>query len=70
MRPLWLVDDVVPTVRRVRPERDAVGRDWIGLRANGDYLVTGAREAPLLPALLTLLLAVGGLMATWRREGR
>ncbi|MEE8272052.1 MAG: hypothetical protein V3R98_10040 [Alphaproteobacteria bacterium] len=66
----WLVDDGVPTVRRVRPERDAVGRDWIGLRANGDYLVTGAREAPLLPALLTLLLAVGGLMATWRREGR
>jgi len=66
----WLAEDGVPTIRRVDPERDTAGRSWIGLRSNGDYLVTGAREAPLLPAALVLLLALGGLMATWRREGR
>ena len=66
----WLAEDGVPTIRRVDPERDTVGRSWIGLRSNGDYLVTGAREAPLLPAALVLMLAVGGLMAAWRREGR
>jgi len=67
---VWLADDGVPDVRRVAPDRDAAGRDWIGLRANGDYVVTGVREAPLMPAALALLLAVGGLMAAWRREGR
>ncbi|NNG04973.1 MAG: hypothetical protein HKM95_12855 [Inquilinus sp.] len=66
----WLAEDGVPAVRQVRPERDAAGRNWIGLRANGDYLVTGAREASLLPPAAVLLLAIGGLMAAWRREGR
>ena len=66
----WLAEDGVPTIRRVDPERDTAGRSWIGLRSNGDYLVTGAREASLLPAALVLALALGGLMATWRREGR
>ncbi len=66
----WLAEDGVPTIRRVDPERDTAGRSWIGLRSNGDYIVTGAREAPLLPAALVLMLAVGGLMASWRREGQ
>ena len=67
---VWLAETGVPTIRRVDPERDTAGRSWIGLRSNGDYLVTGAREASLLPAALVLVLAVGGLMAAWRREGR
>ena len=66
----WLAEDGVPNIRRVDPERDTAGRSWIGLRSNGDYLVTGAREASLLPAALVLALTIGGLMAAWRREGR
>ncbi len=66
----WLAEDGLPEVRRIEPGRDAAGRDWIGLRANGDYVVTGVSEAPLMPAALALLLGVGGLMAAWRREGR
>ena len=47
-----------------------LGRSWIGLRQNGDYVVTGFGEVPLLPAVAALLLAIGLLLAAWRREGR
>jgi hypothetical protein len=66
----WLVDEGAPSVRRVAPGRDAGGRGWIGLRANGDYDVTGLIETPLLPAPVALLVILGCLMAGWRREGR
>ena len=49
--------------------RAAAGRNWMGLRANGDYTVTGFSEMPLLPGIAALLLIVGGLLAAWRREG-
>jgi hypothetical protein len=68
----WVVD--LPQggieVRRTNPERDQSGRNWIGMRANGDYVVTGVTEAPLVPAALVLLLVLAGLLAAWRREGR
>ena len=40
-----------------------------GLLANQRYLVTGVEQVPLLPALLALVLVLGGLLAAWRREG-
>ena len=65
----WL-EDGMPTLRRVGPEEDAAGPGWIGLRANGAYVVERLRQFPLLPALLVLLLALGGSVAAWHREGR
>jgi hypothetical protein len=65
----WLIDGV-PDIRRVRPGRQAAGRGWIGLKANGDYTVAGVDEVPLLPGLLVLAAALGTLMLAWRREGR
>ena len=65
----WL-EDGLPSIRRTRPERDAAGDDWMGLVQQGDYVVTGVRQIPLLPAALVLLLFVGGAMAAWYREGR
>jgi hypothetical protein len=41
----------------------------LGLRANGDYVVTGLSEIPLLPGFAALLFAVATLIAAWRREG-
>lgn len=67
---VWLGEDGVPSIRRVRPGRDAAGSGWIGLRANGDYVVTGLDDTPLLPAGLAMMLALGTLMTAWRREGR
>jgi hypothetical protein len=66
----WIGDGSVPEVRRVAPERLAAGHDWLGLRENGDYIVTGVREMPLLPGVAALLLALGLFLAAWRREGR
>jgi len=60
----------LPDVRRVAPGRDAAGRGWIGFRQNGDYVVTGLQETPLMPAWAALLLALGTLILAWRREGR
>jgi hypothetical protein len=67
---VWLAESGPPEVRRVRPDRDAAGEGWIGLRANREYVVAGVREVPLMPAGLALLLVLGALMAAWRREGR
>ena len=66
----WIVDGPLPKVRMTRPGRDTAGRDWIGLFANQDYLVTGIRQAPLMAEWLVLLLALGGLMLAWRAEGK
>ncbi len=66
----WSGDGTIPQVRRVSPGRVAAGHGWMGLRQNGDYLVTGFSEMPLFPAFAALLLAIGLLIAAWRREGR
>ncbi len=65
----WLADGL-PSIRRVKPERSRAGRGWIGLIANGDYLVTGVRQVPAYPALLALILALGAMVIAWRREGQ
>ncbi|MBL8808407.1 MAG: hypothetical protein JNN22_16290, partial [Rhodospirillales bacterium] len=71
---VWLADGI-PDVRRVRPGREMGGsapggRGWIGFKANGDYVVTGVAQTPLMPGLLTFLLCLGLLYAAWRQEGR
>ena len=65
----WL-EDGVPEFRRVAPGRDAAGRGWLGLQRNQASAVIGLAEVPLLPALLLLAAALGGLAGAWWREGR
>ena len=66
----WIAEDGLPSLRRTRPDRDDAGRGWIGLTQNEAYAVIGKAPLSLMPALLVLLLALGGLMAAWYREGR
>jgi hypothetical protein len=66
----WIGTGTIPEIRRVSAGRAASGHNWLGLRQNGDYVVTGFSELPLLPAFAALLLTVGLLIAAWRREGR
>jgi hypothetical protein len=66
----WIGSGTIPEVRRVSAGRIAAGHNWMGLRENGDYVVAGFSEVPLLPGLAALLLAIGLLIAAWRREGR
>jgi hypothetical protein len=65
----WVGSGKIPEVRRVAPGDRSAGQNWMGFRANGDYIVTGFSEIPLLPAVAALVLIVGGLLAAWRREG-
>jgi hypothetical protein len=65
----WIADGV-PDVRRVASGRATAGHHWLGLRENDDYTVAGFSETPLLPGIAALLLAIGTLIAAWRREGR
>ncbi len=70
----WLADGM-PEIRRVGREDRTHGGTfggtaWIGLRQNGDYVVTGIRELPLMVGFAALLLAMVPLLFAWRREGK
>jgi hypothetical protein len=67
---VWLADGGVPELRRVGKDDRTAGRGWLGLRANGEHVVTAIRDLPLMPATLLLLLTLGGLIIAWWREGR
>ena len=66
----WLAEHGTPSVRKVARGRATSGRDWIGLVRNERYMVTGASQLPLLPAVLALMLLLGTLGFAWYREGR
>ncbi len=70
----WLEEGGVPELRQIAHARDYAGAgaigSWIAFKSNGDYVVTGVRQAPLLPALLVLLAALLMLALAWRREGK
>jgi hypothetical protein len=66
----WLADRGAPAVRKVAHGRALAGRDWLGIHRTDGYLVTGATQQSLLPALLALLLLLGTLGFAWYREGR
>ena len=65
----WIADSTID-VRRTKPDRAQSGSGWIGLRANGDFVVSGVSDVPLLPVAAVLLLALGAMIVAWRREGR
>ncbi|NKB19498.1 MAG: hypothetical protein GKS01_03035 [Alphaproteobacteria bacterium] len=66
---VWM-EDGVPNLRRVKPERASAGRDWLGLLDNQNFTIKSVREVPLLPGFIVLLLALGTLLMAWRAEGR
>lgn len=66
----WLGEEGVPDIRLVPAGRATAGSSWLGLRTNGDYVVTGVRDIPLMPAAAALALILAAMMVAWRREGR
>jgi len=66
---IWLSENGLPAVRKIRPERSAFGRNWIGFRSNRGHMVAGIKQFPLIPTAIALILLVGSLMLTWWREG-
>lgn len=65
----WLADGM-PRIRRTDPDRPARGPGWIGLRQNGDFVVTGISATTLLPAALVLALMLAMLALGWWREAK
>ena len=68
----WLADGM-PEIRRVAPGREfagTTGQPWMGLRANEEFIVLGARRVPLAPAFAILALVMLPLVLGWWREGR
>ena len=68
---IWLDKTPKPTVTVLSQNaRRFGGSDWLGLRQNNDYTVTGVKEPPLLPAWVILLTLLSALIALWWREGK
>ena len=67
---MWLSDQTEPDIRSVRPGRAAGGSDWLGLRRNEGYTVSGINQTPLLPGVLVALAFLMAIAAAWWREGR
>lgn len=59
-----------PDIRRVLPERQAAGSNWLGLVRNNAFDVAGLKTTPLAPPLGILLVLLVLLLACWRREGQ
>ncbi|GAB4223912.1 MAG: hypothetical protein Tsb0032_27380 [Kiloniellaceae bacterium] len=67
---VWrLAEKDLPALRKVAADRDRHGRDWIGLKRGGGYVVTGVLQIPVLPALLVLCLSLAAAVLAWQREG-
>jgi hypothetical protein len=66
----WLAEGGVPRPTQVEAGAKATGPGWLGLVRRHRYQSDGVRDLPLLPVLIPLILAMIGLLATWRREGR
>jgi hypothetical protein len=67
---IWLQDQTEPDIRSVRPGRSAGGSDWMGLRRNDGYTISGINQTPLLPGILVALAFLMAIAAAWWREGR
>jgi hypothetical protein len=65
-----VAETVLPDIRRVREDRVAEGRGWIGLVRREAYAVADVRLMPLAPGWLMLLITAGLLVAAWRVESR
>ena len=64
----WITSDGPVDIRRVRPNGRAAGSDWIGLRRNNGYIVTGVNRLSLMPPLLALLFVAGLVAMAWKKE--
>lgn len=64
------LDSSLPKLRRTSEKGAQSGSDWIGLKRNNDYTVTGHKQAPLLPEGAALVIILSAALFTWWREGR
>ncbi|MFT6557439.1 hypothetical protein [Sneathiella sp.] len=61
---------VIPEIRRTSPDGLQAGQNWIGLRKNKSYEITGYTRTALTPPAIALSLLLGILCLAWWRESR
>lgn len=66
---VWLDDVPEPRVRLLTNTRTYAGNNWVGLRQNSGYTVTGVRDIALMPEWASLVLLLCLLVFAWWREG-
>jgi hypothetical protein len=64
------LEDGLPDLRRVRADRPAFGRGWIGITPRAAYRTIDLRLTQILPDWVLLLLAAGLMVLAWMLEGR
>src|SRR5262249_37946197 len=68
---VWLAATPEPGIRFISGQNGTMaGDNWIALRKNNDFTVTGLRETPLLPPGVPAALLLGLMILCWWREGR
>lgn len=66
----WLAENRTPDIRLLPPGRSYGGKNWIGLRKNRSYTVSGVKDRPFLPSWFYALGLLTLLIAAWWFEGR
>jgi len=64
-----LADNGVPAIHILNKKRRYSGTDWMGLRQNGAFNITGIKDKPFLPDWLYAILLLSLLVSTWWFEG-
>ena len=67
---IWLDDVPRPDISITNNARRYGGSNWLALKRNNDYTVTGVRNIALLSEWMTLCLLFAVLLMLWWREGR
>lgn len=65
-------NSTLPNIRAVTKDNAAQGlsgKDWIGVKMNGETVLKGVTGEPLLPPWLSLILIIGALAQAYAREG-
>lgn len=66
----WLSDTPAPTVKHINTVSRFHGKNWLGLRKNNAFNITGVKQTPMLPNMAAASLLLLIIIATWWFEGR
>lgn len=67
---IWLTDHPQPNIHTLGDARRYGGTNWLALRRNNDFTVTGVKDTALLPGWALLLGLMSLTLFLWWREGR
>ncbi len=67
---IWLDKVARPTVTVAKSTKRYGGSNWLALKQNNDFTVTGVRDISLFPKWVTLLILLSIMMVLWVREGK